>query len=149
MDDVGAERLLHLDGDLGRKKMRRAVDGRTELDAGLGDLSELREAEHLEAAGVGEDRPVPAHEAMQSAELTHEAVPRPQKQVIGVGEHDLGAGGAEVVGPERLHRGVRADGHEDRRLDHPVGSRQTARARGAVGRSQLELHRIKVASPYE
>jgi hypothetical protein len=103
MDDVGAERLLDLDRDLGRKKMRRAVDGRTELDAGLGDFSELREAEHLEAAGVGEDRPVPAHEAMQSAELAHQAVPRPEKQVIGVGEHDLGAGGAEVIGPERLH----------------------------------------------
>jgi hypothetical protein len=31
----------------------------------------------------------------------------------------------------------------------PVGGRQAARARGAVGRRELELHRIKVASPYE
>jgi len=147
MDDVGAQRLLHLDGDLGREEVGRAVDRRAELDAGLGDLSELREAEHLEPAGVGQDRAVPAHEAMQPAELADEVVSGPEKQMVRVGEHDLGAGRAEVVGPERLHGGVRADRHEDRRLDDAVRGRQAPGAGGAVGGEQLELHRITVASP--
>jgi hypothetical protein len=41
--------------------------GRGELDAFLGDLAQRAQAEHLEAAGIGEDRSVPAHEAVQAA----------------------------------------------------------------------------------
>src|SRR4029450_9002688 len=129
--------------------MGRAVDGRAELDAGFGDLSELRETEHLKSAGVGQDRAVPAHEAVESAELANQIVSGPEKQMVRVGEHDLGAGGGELVGPERLHGGVTADRHEERRLDAAVRGRQAPGAGGAVGREQLELHRINVASPYE
>ena len=32
---------------------------------------DLRQAEELKAAAVGQDRPVPAHEAMQPAERLH------------------------------------------------------------------------------
>src|SRR5207237_472964 len=53
MDDVGTQRLLDLDGDLGREEVGRAVDGRAKLDTGLGDLPELREAEHLEPGAAG------------------------------------------------------------------------------------------------
>ena len=147
MDDVGAQRLLHLDDELGREEVGRAVDRRAELDARLADLSELGEAPHLESAGVGQDGAVPAHETMEAAELTDEVVAGPEKQVIRVGEHDLGAGRAEVVRPQRLHGGVRADRHEDRRVDDAVRRGQPAGAGGAIGGDQLELHRINVASP--
>ena len=52
----------------------------------------LGEAVDLEAAAVGEDRPVPVHEAMQAAQLGDEVVAGPQGEVIGVAEDDLGAG---------------------------------------------------------
>jgi hypothetical protein len=113
----------------------------------LGDLAKLREAEYLKSAGIGQDGSVPSHEAMQATELANERVSGSEKQVVRVGEHDLGAGRAEIVRPERLHRRVRADRHEDRRLDHAVGGRQSAGAGRAVGREQLELHWINVASP--
>jgi hypothetical protein len=147
MNDVGAERLLDLDGDLGREEVRRPVDRRPELDASLGDLAKLREAEHLKSTGIGQDGSGPSHEAMQATELANEGVAGSEKQVVRVGEHDLGAGRAEIVRPQRLHRRVRADRHEDRRLDHAVGGRQSAGAGRAVGREQLELHWINVASP--
>ena len=43
------------------------MTGDCELHALLADLAQRAEAEHLEAARVGEDRPVPAHEAVQAA----------------------------------------------------------------------------------
>src|SRR5262249_41115142 len=127
--------------------MTGAIDGGSELGAGLRDLPELREAEDLESAGVGEDRAIPAHEAMKPAELLHEVVSRPEEEMVRIGENDLGAGRAEVVRPQRLHRRVRADRHEDWRFDDSVGGRESAGARRAVGGEKLELHRISVASP--
>ena len=82
----------------------RAVDVRLEGDARLGDLAQLRQAHHLEAAGVGEDRSLPAHESVQAAQPGDALRARPQHQVVGVAEHDVGAGGFELVGVERLHR---------------------------------------------
>ncbi len=37
----------------------------------LVDLPQRREGHHLEAAGIGQDRAVPAHEAVQAAETGH------------------------------------------------------------------------------
>jgi hypothetical protein len=45
-----------------------------------------REAEHLVAAGVGQDRPVPAHHAVQAAERAHGLLARAQVQVVRVRE---------------------------------------------------------------
>ena len=44
-------------GALRRQLDHRAVDMRAEGDAALRDLAQLRERHHLEAAGIGEDRP--------------------------------------------------------------------------------------------
>ena len=66
--DVRAERLLDPDRGLGRQPMRRPVDVAPERDAVVVDHAEVAERDDLEPAGVGEDRPVPAHEPMQPAE---------------------------------------------------------------------------------
>src|SRR4029450_12652857 len=94
VDDVGAQSVLDLDRDLRRQEVGGAAAGGAALGAGLRDLPELREAENLESAGVAEDRPVPTHEAMKPAELLHEVVTRPGKELVRVGEDDLGAGRA-------------------------------------------------------
>ena len=54
-------------------------------------IAALGQAEHLVAAAVGEDRPVPADEAVQAAARAISSSPGPQEQVIGVAEDDLGA----------------------------------------------------------
>ena len=100
--DVGAKQALHLDGALGREQMRCAVDMRLEGHAVLLDAAELRQRHDLIAAGVGEDWPVPAHEAVQPAELGDALGAGPQHEMIGVGEDDVGAGARTVSGSMAL-----------------------------------------------
>ena len=44
-----------------------AIQRRLEAHPLLGDFAQLRETENLEATGVGENRPLPVHEAVQTA----------------------------------------------------------------------------------
>ena len=88
---------LHVDRLLRRQQMRRAVEVRPEVHALLVDLSPRREAEHLIAAAVGEDRMRPADEAMQSAAAGDEVVSRPQIEVVGVAEDDRRAHVFEIA----------------------------------------------------
>src|SRR3954454_296560 len=64
----------------------------------VGDRS-VGEREHLKAAGIGDDRPLPAHEAMEPAEPGDPVGPRSQHQMKGVPEHQLD--------PEPRHLGSR------------------------------------------
>ena len=67
--DVAAEVFLNGDGPLGREldaARRRCASGRRRRCSSIFVL--VGEAEDLEAAAVGEDRAVPAHEAVQAAE---------------------------------------------------------------------------------
>ena len=57
----------------------------------LVDLAEFRQRHDLKAAGVGEDRIGPIGEGMQPAKRRHPLGARPQHQVIGVAEDDVGA----------------------------------------------------------
>jgi len=57
---------------------------------------------------------------------------RPQIQVKGVAEHDLGADGLEVFRGHRLDRSVGSHGHERRCLDRAAREFQTAAPRRAV-----------------
>ena len=84
------------------------------LDAVFVDGAQRGEREHLKAAGVGEDRPVPLHELVQAAQLANQLVAGPEVQVIGVGEDHLRVHRVQIVGVERLHRGERAHRHERR-----------------------------------
>ena len=128
--DVGAEQPLDLHAALGAQVMERAVDVAAEGDPLLGELPELGQAHHLEAARIGQDRPLPVHEAVQPAEPRHPLGPRPQHQMIGVAEQDVGAGGADALGQHRLDRAGGADRHEGGGADSPRGvSSIPARAR--------------------
>ena len=91
-------------------------------------ISLRRQREDLEAAAVGQDRTLPAHEGVQPAELLDERLARAQRQVVGVREHDLGAGRAHLIGRQRLERAVRAHRHEGGRREAPVRRREAAGA---------------------
>jgi len=74
-----SERDLNFHRFFGREKVLRAVDVRAEGGTFVADFSQAAQAENLEAARIGEDRPRPGHEAMQSAHVAYQFVARAQK----------------------------------------------------------------------
>ncbi len=76
--DVGAEHLLDLDRALGAQRVHRAVDVGSEHHPGLVHGPEAGQRHHLVAAAVGQDRAIPVHEAVQSAERLDPLGARPQ-----------------------------------------------------------------------
>ena len=109
--------------------MRAAVDMRGEMHAVLGDLAQAAEAVHLEAAGVGEDRALVLHEVVQAAELLQRGQAGAQVEVVGIGEHALGAYLHEVAFGDGLHGALRGHGHEDGRMHQPAVGGQHGRPR--------------------
>ncbi|MNT34611.1 hypothetical protein D3C72_1706050 [compost metagenome] len=83
----------------------------------LGQLAELGQRHDLEAAAIGEDRPLPIHEVMQPAQACHPLGARPQHQVIGIAEQDICASLPHLVRIHGLDCARRAHRHEGRRLD--------------------------------
>ena len=96
-----------------------------ERDAVVVHDPEIAERDDLEAARIGQDRPVPAHERVEAAEPGDPLVARAQVEVVGVRQDDRGTDPAQVVRGERLDRRVRPDRHELRRLDGAVGQCQS------------------------
>ena len=87
----------------------------------------------MKPAGVGENRPVPAHEAMQAAVRRDHFQTRPQPEMESVAEHDLRADVFEIGRAHRLHRAISADRHEGGRIQHAVREGDTGAAGWAVG----------------
>ena len=139
-DDVGAQRALHGHGAFRRQLHQAAVHRRAEAHTLLADLAHLRQAVDLEAAGIGEDRAFPVHEAMQVAMPADDVGAGPQHQVEGVAEDDLGAQVFQLLRRHGLDRAVGADRHEGRGLHRAAGETQPAAARRAVAGEQFKLH---------
>ena len=66
------------------------------------------------------------------------SAPGAQHQMVGVGEHDVGAGRAHRFGREPFDRRLGADRHENRGCDKPVRGRELTAAGVAVRRQQAE-----------
>ena len=125
-----------------------------ELDALLTDLAELGERKDLKAAAVGEDRAVPGHEAVETAQRLDQLVAGSDVQVIGVGKLDLTADGFEIGSRERaLDGALGADVHEDGRLHAAVRRVENAASCAALLFEKLihgrPPYRISIASPKE
>src|SRR3546814_2339299 len=74
-DDVGAERPLHRHRSLRRQQVARSVQMAFEGDAFLAHLRQVRQAHHLIAAGIGQDRRSEEHTSeLQSLMSTSYAV---------------------------------------------------------------------------
>ena len=136
--NVGAEQRLDLDRAFGRELVHGAVEMRAEHHVLLGQLAQARQRHHLEAAGIGEDRARPVHEGVQAAQRGDALGAGAQHQMVGIAEHDLGAGVAHHFRCQPLHRRLRADRHEGRRLHAAVRRDDLAAARGAVGFKEAE-----------
>jgi hypothetical protein len=116
------------------------------------NLVDAGEREHLEAARVGEDRPLPAGEPVQAAGGADDLEARAQVQVVGVAEDDPGVEGRrlELAGGHGLDRALGADRHEHRQRDRaargvqPAGPGVAEHAldlEGEAGRGQVDSHR--------
>src|SRR5262249_49905551 len=144
--------VLDLDTGLGGEEPQRTVYVRAKLDTVFADLAKLGETPDLKSSRIGQDRPVPAHEAVKAAELAHDVVPRPQKEVRGVCEQALSVGCDQVRWRQALHTSLGRNRHEGRRVDRAVSRPHAAGPRRTVGPQELEAeraHTISIASPYE
>src|SRR6267143_6053434 len=63
--NVGPEHPLDLRGALGGERAAAAVHVTLELHTVLVQAARPREREHLKATGIGEERTIPTHEAVQ------------------------------------------------------------------------------------
>ena len=119
--------------------MPAAVDVAGEGDAFLTDLGQPREAHHLIAAAVGEDRPLPTHEPVQPAQARNPLGAGSQHQMIGVAQDDIGPRRAHFLRAHRFDRRRRTDGHKGRRANLAADGRDSARTRGAVSPGDGEV----------
>ena len=95
----------------------------------LRELSHRTEAEDLVAAAVRQNRSVPAHEAMQPAQLANQLGAWPEIEVIGIPKQNLATHLFQISGQHRLYRSLSAHGHKSGRFDNAVRGNQPAESR--------------------
>src|SRR5260370_5917776 len=129
--NVGAKRELRVDVLLRCQQMFRAVQMRPEEHALVRDFPQPGQAEDLISAGIGQDRARPSHELVQAAQIADERVPRPEIEMIGVGEKNLCAEIFEGLLRNSLDRPGRAHGQERRRINRAMRCVQPPKTRAA------------------
>ena len=141
--DVAAQVGLDLHGLLRAHENLPPVNMGGKIDALLLDLAQGRKREHLESAGVRQDRAIPVHKLMEPSHLTHQLITGPQVEVVSVGKFDLTAHFPQIVGGDTaLDGGLGADIHENRRLhDAAVRAGKLAPAGASLG-LDYSKHRI-------
>ena len=127
-DDVRTQRHLDFHRFFGRQEMRRTVQVRLKRHALLRNFGEFVEAEHLEAAAVGQNGMAPVHEAVQSAELLDQFMARSEVEMIGVPQDYLRTKIADRFGKECLYRALCSHGHEDGRIHLAMRCRDFAQS---------------------
>src|ERR1700722_8940188 len=113
---------------------------RAKGNAFFGHFAQLVQAENLEAAGIGKDRPGQSHKTMQAPKLTHDFDSRTQVEVISVAEENLDAKLFENVLGHGFDSPSRAYRHEHRSFDLAVRRVQATAASFAGAGLDLELH---------
>src|SRR5579875_547143 len=81
---------------------------------------------------------LPAGKAVQAAKRLHHFGPRPEHQVVGIGQHDFGAGPVEVLRRQETHRSPGTNWHEARSGKAASSRLDPARPRSPVSAFELE-----------
>ena len=138
-DDVGADGALDVHHAFRRERVFGAVDVALEGDAFLFDLAPMRQRVHLKAAAIGQDRSLPAIEAVQTAGFLQHLQAGAQVKVIGVAQTNLCLNVVDqLMLMHCLDRGRRTDGHEDRCLNRAVIGLDAPGAGAGLGVGMLE-----------
>ena len=94
---------------------------------------------NLKSTGICQNRTVPAHETMQSAQLLHQISPWLVLQMIGVGKHDLGTCLFQLHHCHRFHSGGSSHRHKNGGFYLTMGCEKTSPASpGRVIPQQIE-----------
>ena len=109
----------------------------------VGDAA-VGEREDLEAARVGDQRPLPAHESVQAAGGGDPLRPRRDEQVVGVAEDQLVAEPGDLPRLEPAHRPLGRQGNERRRLHRPVRGVQHPGPSRPIPRRDLEPQPVRL-----
>ena len=132
--DVGTEGDLYVHAVFRRKEVLGTIKVRAKLDAIGRDFAQGRQGKDLEAATVGQHGPVPAHKFVHAAGPSNQFVTRPQVQVVGVGQDDLGT--ATILAQRFKHllrhgfyTGGRTHGHKDWSFNRAMREVERAPAR--------------------
>ena len=102
------------------------------MHALLGDFAHFTQREHLEAAGVGQDRFIPLGEVVQVAVGFNDIRAGAQPEVERIAQDDFRADLFDRLGRHALDRTVGADRHERGGFHRASGKVQAATARAAV-----------------
>ena len=141
---------LHLHAQLGSELVIGAVEVRLKPHPLAPNAVQLGETPHLEPAGIGQQQPIPGHEAVQSPHLADEPMPGPQVEMVGVAEDDLGAQLPQIGLAKGLHRSLRPHRHERGGVNTAAGVGEYAGARGGIGvvsgRRELQGHGVQTIS---
>jgi hypothetical protein len=102
--------------------------------------------EDLEAAGVGDDRPLPPHEPVQPAERRDRLAPRRQHQVKGVPQDQRVAELGYLGGGQGANAATGRKRDERRRLDGAVNDLEPPGPGGSFSRGYLEPEAFRVVA---
>ena len=89
--DIGADGLLRFDTALRAQSNQGVVDIAGKFGVLLVERPASRQRKYLVTARIGQHRSRPIHESVDSAEFFKDLEARAQKQVIRIGQEDLGA----------------------------------------------------------
>jgi hypothetical protein len=106
---------------------------RRKTDPFLRDPDERGEAVDLESAAVGQDGLRPGDEGVEPAHGLDRFDARPEGEMVGVEEEDLGAQALDERVGHGLDRPLAGHGHEGRGFDGPVSRLEDAGAGGGGG----------------
>lgn len=137
-NDVRAEVSLDLHRGFRTDEGRGAVEVILKTNTFLGDFAQFRKGEDLEPATIREDRAIPMHEAVKSAETGDEFLAGANVQVVGVAKNDLRSDFAEFFGGHGLYGGLSADRHEYGCLNRTASGLKCSRTGCQIRRFQAE-----------
>ena len=129
---VGSQLLLDANALFRRQFENTAIDMGPKNDLVVIHFALLRQAKHLKATAVGQDRTVPAHESMQPAKFFNNVRSRPQGQMIRVGQNLRRPGASYLVWCETLDRPERSHRHEGGSFNLTMRGLPPTRSRAGV-----------------
>ena len=118
--DVGVQLALDFDRPFRGEHVTGPVDVRSEGHAIFGYFAQLGQAHNLESSAVGQNRPRPVHERVQSAHFRDQVFAGPQHQMVRVSQNDLRSRPSHVLRPHGFHGGAGPHGHERRSVYRSV-----------------------------
>ncbi len=121
--------------------MHRAVNVRAELHAFVCGAPKRLEREDLVTAAIGQNRLLPADEAVEPSKALDDSNPGTQVEMVGVAQKDLGTEFLNAAMVQCLNCSLGCNGHEGRGFNHAVGGLQQPYACSAIRSSCHNLER--------